>query len=454
MRFFGAKFTAAPLIVAKGWGGMISFTARAPLPLFLLLMLPLLPAAHPSMGWATVPLFAHVRWANFTPADLHQLSRFRSVTIQVAPAAPLPCEAQAADVQTRLAALGAAAPPVFMYGNVRFAEPNCAYFEEVAHSPWLWLNDSTGAPVKPGGRFTWDWSVPGVPAWWAQRVIMAPRVAGGFGDSGCGEGGPAWFNASRAAAFAQGQREAHALATALLANASAGTYIANCPVLPHNGDPPIPGVNGQMLESWCSDFQPKGAGPAAWCRAELVEAVLLGAAGAPQAFLQARYYLNGKNGGNPQFGLAAFLVAAFPGAFFGASVDWDFAGDWEKLLAWPWAAHPLGAPAGPPTMGDPSGCAWTRAYANATAQVNVCAKHLFARISWGAAAAAGEAAGEGGGGVGEVLPMPPLGARDGVRVREAGVGEACRAGVEAEVGAPWAATGSGRACLSRVGKAA
>jgi hypothetical protein len=108
-----------------------------------------------------------------------------------------------------------------------------------------------------------------------------------------------------------------------------------------------------MLESWCSDFQPKGTGPAAWCRAELVEAVLLGAPGAPQSWLQARYYLNGANKGDPQFGLAAFLIGAFPGAFFGASVNWEWAGDFENLLNWPWAGLPLGEPRTPPTMNDP-----------------------------------------------------------------------------------------------------
>ena len=400
--------------------------------------------AYPDMHWRNVPLFAHVRWANLSSADVAGLSRFRSVTVQVEPDAPLPCEAQARDFQARLGGPNASTP-VFFYGNVHFAEPNCAYFKEVAANPWLWLNDSSGKPVMPAGRYTWDFSVPGVAQWWASNVILAAGVEGGFGDSGCGEP-PAWFNATRAAAFTAGQREAHALATAgLAALPNPGTYIANCPILPRNGDPRMPGVNGEMLESWCSDFQPHGLGPAVWCKAELVEAVLLGAAGAPQTFMQARYYLNGATGGNPQFGLAAFLVAAWPGAFFGASVNWDWAGDWEKLLAWPWASLPLGAPQGPPTMADPAGCAWTRVYANATSEVNVCSKHLFARISW---VPAGSAAPATAAEVGEVARMPPLGVRDGVRVREAAAGEACRSG-EAEVGAPWVASGSGRACLSR-----
>jgi len=290
-------------------------------------------------------------------------------------------------------------------------------------------------------------------AWWsrdrqvstAERVVLSAGVEGGFGDSGCGGAPPAWFNATRAAAFGAGQRQAHALATAALAALpSPGAYIANCPILPRNGDPQLPGVNGEMIESWCSDFQPKGTGPALWCKAELVEAVLLGGRGANQTFLQARYYLNGANGGNPQFGLAAFLIAAWPGAFFGASRDWTWAGDWSALLDWPWASYPLGAPTGPPTMADPAGCAWTRVYANATSEVNVCAKHLFARISWVAAGTARAATAEE---VGEVVAMPPLGARDGLCVREAAVGEACRVD-EAEVGAPWVASASARACIS------
>ena len=400
----------------------------------------------PDMHWRSVPLFAHVRWANFSASDLAGLRRFRSVTVQVEPDAPLPCEAQARDVQAKLGGANASTP-TFFYGNVHFAEPNCAYFREVAANPWLWLNDSTGKPVMPAGRYCWDFSVPGAAQWWADHVILAAGVEGGFGDSGCGEP-PSWFNASRAAAFSAGQIQAHALATAgLAALPNPGVYIANCPILPRNGDPPLPGVHGEMLESWCSDFQPRGAGPAAFCRAELVEAVLLGAPTAPQTFMQARYYLNGANAGNPQFGLAAFLIAAWPGAFFGASSNWDWAGDWERLLAWPWASIELGAPVGPPTMGDPSGCAWTRVYANATSEVNVCAKHLFARISWVPAGTAQLATPEE---VGEVVQVPALGLAPGarVRVREAGPGEACASG-EAEVGAPWAATGSGRACLRR-----
>jgi hypothetical protein len=213
----------------------------------------------------------------------------------------------------------------------------------------------------------------------------------------------------------------------------------------------MPGVNGEMLEEWCSDFNPGGAGPADWCRAELVEAVVLGHGASTvnkTFFMQAHTHLSGVNGRNPQFGLAAFLIAAWPGAFFGASTNWEWAGDFENLLNWPWASLPLGEPKTPPTMTDPSGCAWTRVYANATSEVNLCAKHLFARISW---VPAGSVVWAGVEEVGEVVPMPPLGSSTnaGVVVRELGVGEACIRGVEAEVGAPWASTGSGRVCLRK-----
>ena len=95
-------------------------------------------------------------------------------------------------------------------------------------------------------------------------------------------------------------------------------------------------------------------------------------------------------------------------------------------------------------MSDKTGCAWSRTYQNATSEVNVCTKHLFARISW-------VAAGDVGGAPSlvsvpspdEALPVPPL---RNVEVSEAplaGGGECARGA--ARVRAPWAA--SGFACL-------
>jgi hypothetical protein len=86
---------------------------------------------------------------------------------------------------------------------------------------------------------------------------------------------------------------------------------------------------------------------------------------------------------NPQFGLAAFLIAANEGSFFGASHDWDWQNDWENLLSWPWTKYSLGSPVSSyPNMTDKDGCGWIREYANATASVNFCTKHLYARIDW------------------------------------------------------------------------
>jgi len=390
----------------------------------------------PETSWATVPLFAHVRWANFSAKDISGLGNFRSVTVQVEPDAPLKCEAQAADVQRRLQA-AASQTVTLQYGNVFFAEPNCAYFDAVAENPWIWLNDSSGKPYRPADRFTFDLRAQGASAWWSAHVIVGAGVSGGFGDSGCGDQ-PAWLNASAKAAFAASQRETHAVATASVANATGGLYVANCPIVPEIGDNPIPGVQGEMIESWCSDFAPGYKGPANFCRDELVEAVVLASA-VNRTWLQARYYLNAKNDFNPQFGLAAFLVAASEGSFFGASRDWDWAGDWENLLAWPWATRPLGSPAGPPTMTDKTGCAWSRVFQNATATVNLCTTHLFARIEWGP---------------GLPLPHPPSWQLDdltlppltNVNVEEASSRDgSCPTGA-ARVIAPWAAHGN--ACLS------
>jgi hypothetical protein len=349
--------------------------------LLALLALPVATGAPPNPSTeGSVPLFAHVRWANFSAAEVTQLARFRSVTVQVEPDAPLPCEAQAADVRAKLRAAGSPIPVLF-YTNLFFSEPNCAYNAAVAENPWLWLNSSSGDPYLPGGRYTFNMAVPGAPAWWVAHVAGAAGVDGGFGDSGCGSA-PAWLNNTSRTAFTAGQAAAHAGATyAAWGNGSDGNlWVANCPILPAIGDEYIPGTRGEMIESWCSDFFPGGSGTASFCRDELSEAVVLGAWG--NVTLQARYYLNRHNAYNPEFGLAAFLVAAWPGSYFGASVDWDWAGDWEKLLAWPWASRAPGNATSPPRMLDPDGCTWAREYSRANVTVGFCGKHLSAQILW------------------------------------------------------------------------
>lgn len=335
----------------------------------------------PSTSWDRVPLFAHVRWANFSSSDLSGLSTFRSVTVQVEPDSPLKCEDQANDIQNKLASIGAKTSTL-MYGNLYFAEPNCHYFGKVERSPWIWLNDSSGAPVRPAGRYAFDLRDSRAPSWWVENVLLASNVTGGgFGDSGCGSK-PSWLNSSAQDAYAAAQLRTHALATTEISVQTEGLYIANCPIVPQIGDQPILGVNGEMIESWCSDFSPNGKSPATFCRDELVEAVVL-ASSKNKTWLQARYYLNSENGYNPQFGLAAFLIAANEGSFFGASRDWDYYNDWEKLLSWPWVNYTLGSPLSLfANMTDKEGCGWTRDYANATVSVNLCTKHLFARIEW------------------------------------------------------------------------
>ena len=389
-----------------------------------------------------VPLFAHIRWANFSASDLAGLKRFRSVTVQVEPASPIPCEAQARDVKARLGANG---PPVLMYGNLFFSEPGCDYNKAFLQRPDLWLNESDGkTPYLPGGRYTFDMSQAAAPSWWASNVISATGVDGGFGDSGC-QHAPGWFNITRATAFNEGDIAAHVLATAA-ATATDSLYVVNCPVLPAIGDPYFPGTRAFMLESWCSDFQPHGSGVATFCRDELLEALVLGSWG--NISMQARFYLNKANAGDPQFGLAAFLIAAWEGAYFGASVDWNWAGDWEKLLSWPWAGFSLGAPS-PAVMGDKDGCGWTRSYENANVSVNLCDKHLYARIDWLNVGVDG--------GLDDAQPPQPV-PRAGVtsprkapppprraRVSEPAPGELCPRGA-AEVSALWAK--SGRACIS------
>jgi hypothetical protein len=212
-------------------------------------------ALLPSSNWSTVPLFCHVRWFNASANDLAGLARFRSVTVQVEPDAPIPCEDQAEDIRFKLHAVMPSVPVLF-YANLYFAEPNCRYFNVVGSHPEVWLNDSTGTPVKPGGRWTFDLSAPTAPSFWASVVSNASAVDGSFGDSGCPDGAPNWFNASRTQAYEQGKVDAQAEAQTI-----AGLdrlYVSNCPYDPHIGDGYIFGTRAFMDESFCSDFQPGG----------------------------------------------------------------------------------------------------------------------------------------------------------------------------------------------------
>jgi hypothetical protein len=228
---------------------MLAFTVRV-----LALSVPAI-ALLPNASWTTVPLFCHVRWFNATVTDIAGLSHFRSVTVQVEPDAPIFCEDQAEDIRNKLQAV-APAIPVLFYANLYYAEPNCRYFNVVGQHPEVWLNDSTGVPVKPDGRWTFDLSVPTAPSFWSSVVSNASVVDGSFGDSGCPTGAPSWFNASRTAAYESGKIDAQASAQSIAGNDR--LYVANCPYDPHIGDGYIPGTRAFMDESFCSDFQPAG----------------------------------------------------------------------------------------------------------------------------------------------------------------------------------------------------
>jgi hypothetical protein len=144
-------------------------------------------------------------------------------------------------------------------------------------------------------------------------------IDGAFADSGC-DVKPSWLPPAVQSAFAAGQGKAAADSQRAL-DARGGLFVQNCPYVPHTGDPWFPGVDGIMYESWCSDFATGVGGPgtAEWCRREVLEILSGPAAWKNNSVIQARYYLNGHNNADPRFGAVAFMVAAYPGAFFGAS---------------------------------------------------------------------------------------------------------------------------------------
>lgn len=88
--------------------------------------------------------------------------------------------------------------------------------------------------------------------------------------------------------------------------------------------------------------------------------------------IQARYYLSPHNRNDPRFGAIAFMICGYPGAYFGASTDWWWKGDWETQSMSDWAHQPLGDP-DPAQMLDKAGCGWSRRFASgARVFVNLC----------------------------------------------------------------------------------
>lgn len=321
-------------------------------------------------SWDTVPLFAHIRTANFTAADVAALRHLQAVTVQGTAFAGMGSEEQAAYVRGLLPAV-----PVLAYRSVYYSEPFDDTRAALRADPGKVLRGADGEPlVLADGKAVYNMSQPGVAALYTGAIAaLASRgqADGAFGDSGCGRA-PKWLPPAEQQSFAAGQWAAAASAQREL-QPCGGAFVSNCPYLPP-GDSWPPGVRGVMFDSWCSDFQTGdgGGGAALNCRDEILRLLSGPAAWRNGSVVQARYYLSGHNGEDPRFGAIAFLVAAFDGALFGASTGWDWAGDWSRQSRAPWASQPLGAP-GVPVMLDEHGCGWNRSFASgASVFVNLC----------------------------------------------------------------------------------
>ena len=333
-------------------------------------------------SWATVPLFAHFRIANFTEEDVATMgATLRSATVQGTLFGGVSGERQAAEVRRMLAPAGT---PTFIYRNLYYSQPwdhsNAAM---KAHPSWQ-LDGPDGKPLNPEGKLVYNMTEAAVQAFYTSCIAnlsILQGIDGAFGDSGCGKR-PAWMPGSQQALFAQGQQAAAAASQAALAKRG-GVFIQNCPYLPKGPagvapDPWPAGVQGVMYESWCSDFltgEGGGPGVASFCRDEILEVLSGPAAWGNGSIIQARYYLSGHNGADPRFGAVAFMVAAYPGAFFGASAGWDWAGDFSRQSSAPWAKQRLGLAGAQthPRMLDHKGCGWARTFdSGATVFLNLC----------------------------------------------------------------------------------
>lgn len=329
----------------------------------------------PDGGWKAVPLFAHFRYANFTAEEYAAMQdSFRLITVQGTWFGSLSGEMQAERMRANVNRT------IIFYSNGYFAEPYDDYFSNVSsHDSWQ-LRDADGTILKPEGKLVYNMTVPAVPEFWADVVsgVVARGYAdGGFCDKCCGEQ-PSWMTAEQQQAYAAAQWEAQALSQQKIG--ADRLMVSNCPFLlkdPTGHSELWPaGVRGTMYQSWCSDFLTgQGGGEnSLYCRDEVMSMLAGPAAWQNGSVALARYYLSGHNGEDPRFGAVAFLIAAFDGAFFGASTDWNWSGDWDRIaLPRPdWTTQPLGQPA-PPVMLDSSGCSWNRSFASgASAFVNFC----------------------------------------------------------------------------------
>eukprot|EP00037_Helgoeca_nana_P012502 m.113762 g.113762 ORF g.113762 m.113762 type:complete len:427 (-) comp21486_c0_seq1:234-1514(-) len=261
-----------------------------------------------------------------------------------------------------------------------YAEPWDASSQQVRNNPAWQLRGADGKPLNPESKFVYNMTIPAVQQFYTAVVANLSAkgwVDGAFADSGCGVH-PAWLPVREQRSFAAGQLSAAAASQAAL-NPQGGLFIQNCPYLPREpgsskSDPWSPGVRGVMYESWCSDFATGTGGPgtASFCRYEILYTISGPAGWKNHSVIQARYYLSPHNRNDPRFGAIAFMICGYPGAYFGASTDWWWKGDWETQSMSDWAHQPLGDP-DPAQMLDKAGCGWSRRFASgARVFVNLC----------------------------------------------------------------------------------
>eukprot|EP00992_Anisonema_acinus_P006146 TRINITY_DN19883_c0_g1_i1.p1 TRINITY_DN19883_c0_g1~~TRINITY_DN19883_c0_g1_i1.p1 ORF type:complete len:356 (-),score=68.20 TRINITY_DN19883_c0_g1_i1:18-1040(-) len=316
-------------------------------------------------NWTILPRFMHVRFfGNWTASQLDSLTRVRMITIQ-----PYQGGWGEDQVSWSRAQIHSINPiiPVLLYYNVWYSEP--IYRANLIvrnHSGW-WLNDTSGHPLQPGGRYVFDMRQAGARDFWVS--VLAGAVAagwsdGGFGDNACGSS-PSFLNTSEQTRFRAGQLRVQAATQDAL---GAAPYIQNCP-------DPAPGVQGVMFENFCSDF-----GPHSHAKLCLDHIRAIQSYEARHLVIQTRFHLNSFNNHNPIFGIAAFLIAAYEGTYFGASVNWNLDGDWDRMV--PAYTKALGPPMEAAQSAD--GCTWTRRFEHATAEALLC--NGIARVHWAAGA--------------------------------------------------------------------
>ena len=364
----------------------------------------------PPFSWDTVPLFVETCNLNgsFSDADIEYLARFPMITVEKGMGVNTHvgyAEDRMYAAATRLRKAAPESYIVFYYNLVldwTFFHASTIFAE---HPKWS-LKDDDGNVIYIGGDrhfpdhkkiAVFDHAQPAVQEFWASVCVNQTLRGGGtvydgcYADRSCGENFTRMgfkFSPARQAAWDNGLRTTQVKTQARLSAQKhphgAKSLVSNCGCKAHQSGsarpnclpcPAAPDTHIVFVENFlksCVDLKAKKSN-ASSCRDDVATVAAHLAAG---KIVQVHAYRTSMpNASDITLPLAAFLLAAEEGAYFGFSNSWTFANDWS--IWWPEYSKPLGPPVGP--MHD-DGTWMRRDFAHAKVALNP--GTLEASIEW------------------------------------------------------------------------